>query len=656
MEEKQDLQKFYGLMQMAVYVSVIVEIIMYVPFQELEKISFIIDRIGKFEIYNNLLYSKLVTLLLLFVTCIGTTSKKNIEFNPLKHVILPVGIGFIVFFGSVFIYSLKTSTLVFGITLTQFSYIIASFIGTVFINIGLDNISKALKSNLMKDRFNVENESFEQNRQKVENEYSINIPMKFYYNKKWNDGWLDISNPFRGCVLIGTPGSGKTFSVVNSYIKQHSRKAFSLVVYDYKYPALSEIAYYHYNMNLKRGRIPANTKYHVINFDDVEGSRRINPLSTKYIRRLSDAIETAQALVDSLLQKKQQGGGGSEEFFNQSAINFMACCIYFFSRYKNGIYSDLPHILSFLNRDYEDVFDVLFSHPELDSLLSPFVSAYKQKAFDQLEGQIGSLKIQISRLATKESFWIFTGDDFNLKVSDTNEPSYLIIANNPDTENINSSLNALVLNRLTRLVNSKGNNPVSIIIDELPTIYFHKIAALMATARSNRVSVLLGLQEIPQLKKLYGDNGAQEIISICGNILSGQARSKETLEWLQNDIFGKVKQIKEGLSFTQNKVTTSINETMDYLIPASKIADLPTGYLVGQIARDFKANSENENFETTRFFCKTQFDIKKIKKEESNYCNPPKYYNFGSEKDEILEKNFLKVKEEVSNMIKDVLN
>ena len=47
--------------------------------------------------------------------------------------------------------------------------------------IALDNISKFLKEGLLKDRFNFENESFEQCRELQENKYSVNIPMRYYY-------------------------------------------------------------------------------------------------------------------------------------------------------------------------------------------------------------------------------------------------------------------------------------------------------------------------------------------------------------------------------------------------------------------------------------------------------------------------------------------
>lgn len=340
--------------------------------------------------------------------------------------------------------------------------------------------------------------------------------------------------------------------------------------------------------------------------------------------------------------------------------------------YWLGKYSDMPHILSFLNESYQTIFEVLETDPEVAPLLGPFQSAYKQKAFEQLEGMIGTLRVYTSRLATKESYWIFhkDGDDFDLKVSDPKNPSYLLIANDPEMESIIGALNALILNRLVTRVNTgQGKNiPVSIIVDELPTLYFHKIDRLIGTARSNKVSVTLGFQELPQLEADYGKVGMQKIITTVGNVVSGSARSKETLEWLSNDIFGKVVQLKKGVTIDRDKTSINLNENMDNLVPASKISDMPTGWICGQTARDFVATKtgfndsmniqESEEFKTSKFFSKTDFDMNEIKREEADYKNYPlpKFYTFKSkeERERILYKNFVKVTEDIKQMVETI--
>ena len=295
--------------------------------------------------------------------------------------------------------------------------------------------------------------------------------------------------------------------------------------------------------------------------------------------------------------------------------------------------------------------------------MAPFQSAWQNKAMDQLEGMVGTLRVNAARLVSPEAYWVFTGDDFDLKISDREHPSYLVIANDPEKEQVIGSLNALILNRLVTLVNSKGNLPVSIIVDELPTLYFHKIDRLIGTARSNKVAVTLGFQELPQLEADYGKNGMQRIITTCGNIFMGAARNKETLEWAQNDVFGKAKQTSKSITINDSKVSTSISEKMDFLVPAAKIADMATGWLAGQAARDFTPTErssfsninleESPEFKTTKYFCKTAFDMGKIRSEESKYVDLPKLYAFRSEREKeiMLNNNFRRVNTEISDLV-----
>ena len=623
------------------------------------------------------------------------------------------GVGFIVL--SVWLFNTPMEMQVYMFSLNTLLYMAASIIGVVLVHIALDNISMFLKDGLLKDRFNFENESFEQCKDLQTNDYSVNIPMRYYYKGKFRKGWVNIVNPFRGTWVVGTPGSGKTFSIIEPFIRQHSEKGFAVVLYDYKFPTLATKLYYHYlkNKNAKDSKMPKGMKFNMINFVDVEYSRRVNPIQLKYINNLVAASETAETLLESLQKGKKEGGGGSDQFFQTSAVNFLAACIYFFCNWEKepydkdgnmliaekvqdkqtlrmiptgrvfdkmghevepaywlGKYSDMPHILSFLNESYQTIFEVLETDNEVAPLLGPFQTALKNRAMEQLEGMIGTLRVYTSRLATKESYWIFhkDGDDFDLKVSDPKNPSYLLIANDPEMESIIGALNALILNRLVTRVNTgQGKNiPTSIIVDELPTLYFHKIDRLIGTARSNKVSVTLGFQELPQLEADYGKVGMQKIITTVGNVVSGSARSKETLEWLSSDIFGKVVQLKKGVTIDRDKTSINLNENMDSLVPASKISDMPTGWICGQTARDFVKTKtgrggsmniqESEEFKTSKFYCKTDFNMADIKKEEDGYVALPKFYTFKSrdEREGILYKNFVQVGEDVKSMINTI--
>ena len=722
MEESKELQGAYKIFRAVIYLSVLLEFFVYAfnpaPSDGWENILYDIHaRIRHWLIYQDghLVYSKVATFLLVCITCVGTRNKKHLEFNARKQVLYPLVSGVLLLVLSVWLYNHPMDVYLYSLRLNVILYMLTTVTGVVLAHIALDNISKFIKDGLLKDRFNFENESFEQCTELVENKYSVNIPMRYYYKGKFRKGWVNITNPFRGTWVVGTPGSGKTFSIIEPFIRQHSAKGFALVVYDYKFPTLATKLYYHYKKNQKLGKLPEGCSFNIINFVDVEYSRRVNPIQLKYINNLAAASETAETLLESLQKGKKEGGGGSDQFFQTSAVNFLAACIYFFCNYGKepydnkgnmliaekledkatkrmvptgrvfdadgnevepaywlGKYSDMPHILSFLNESYQTIFEVLETDNEVAPLLGPFQTAFKNKAMEQLEGMIGTLRVYTSRLATKESYWIFhkDGDDFDLKVSDPKHPSYLLIANDPEMESIIGALNALILNRLVTRVNTgQGKNiPVSIIVDELPTLYFHKIDRLIGTARSNKVSVALGFQELPQLEADYGKVGMQKIITTVGNVVSGSARSKETLEWLSSDIFGKVVQLKKGVTIDRDKTSINLNENMDSLVPASKISDMATGWICGQTARDFVATKtgrggtmkiqESEEFKTTKFFCKTDFDMTEIKKEEAGYVPLPKFYTFKSkeERERILYKNFVQVGQEVKQMIEDVVN
>ena len=494
-----------GLFRACVYLSVILELVMFAPSEWVSGMAIILDRFRSLAIYQNIFLSKGATLLIVAIASIGARPKKSLKFDIRKMVYLPAAIAIILLLLSVvFQKTLGASSKGF------LAYAVCSFVGALLAQTSLDSLSKIIRADLGSDKFNLENESFAQADKLVENQYSVNIPTKFYYEGKMRAGWINLTNPFRGTWVLGTPGSGKTFSIIEPIIRQHSSKGFALVVYDYKFPTLARKLFYHYTKNKRENKIPVGCGFKMINFTHVEYSHRINPIQKKYIPNLAAATETASTLIESL-QKGQSNNGGSDDFFKKSSENFLAAIIYFLTRHQVdpntgvGKYSSMAHVLAFLNLEYQVIFDILFTNPEVQPLLAPFQTAYKNKAMDQLEGMIGTLRVNAGRLATKEAFWIFSGDDFDLKVTDRDHPNYLLIANDPEMESINSALNALIINRLVTRVNSgEGKNvPVNIILDELPTIYFHKIDRLVGTARSNKVAVTLGFQEIPQLEADY---------------------------------------------------------------------------------------------------------------------------------------------------------
>lgn len=622
MEETQAQKKWYSFAISLTYVYICIDIYLHTTAYRFDSqviVAALNEKLRRIPVLANSEYSHLAVAVMIMVLSWAAKARKDIAFNGYRHALIPGLIGAVLFTGSLLLLHEP-----YGI-LRLSGYAGMYLLGAVLMQVALSNLTKIISHSLKKDIWNVEEESFEQSRTRIDRWDVFNIPMQFFYKKRVHQGWINI-NPFRGLMVLGTPGSGKSESVIIPFIKQFLAKGYAMMVYDFKYPTLAKLTYYHYLKNHVPGGTLEHHDFHVVNLDDISYSQRINPMDAKYIRSLADAGETAEAIVTALKKGEKGSGGGSDQFFTQSAINFLASTIYFLAKHEDGKYSTLPHLLAFIAQPYEKIFKHLFSMIELHSLLSPFYSAFQKGAFDQLEGQIGTLRVNISRLATKETFWVFSKSDFDLKIS--NPPSILILANSPNSQQVNNAFFASILLRIIRLVNEPGNHPCALVVDELPTLYLHKLDNLIATARSNKVAVVLGLQEVAQLQQQQGKEVAATITSLMGSILSGAVRSKETLDWLER-MFGKIKQVSHGLNIDRNKTGVNINERMDLLIPASKIANQNTGEMVGVIARENQ--DQYGKYKSNTFKCKVNLNTQMINHEKNQYIELPRFYDFGTD-------------------------
>ena len=593
-------------------------------------------------LFHSILYTKLFSLLLLALSCLGTKGVKaeKMSWNRIWTVL---AVGFSLFFLNWWILLLPISHLG-NATL----YIFTMTTGYICLLMGGLWMSRLLKHNLMEDVFNNENESFMQETRLMENEYSVNLPTKFYYKKKWQRGWINVVNPFRATIVLGTPGSGKSFAVVNNYIKQQIEKGYSMYIYDFKFPDLSTIAYNHM-MNHQNG-YKVKPQFYVINFDDPRRSHRCNPIHPNFMSDISDAYESAYTIMLNLNKTWVQKQG---DFFVESPIILFAAIIWYLRIYKNGKYCTFPHAIELLNRRYEDVFPILTSYPELENYLSPFMDAWQGGAMEQLAGQIASAKIPLSRMISPQLYWVMSASEFTLDINNPEEPKILCVGNNPDRQNIYGAALGLYNSRIVKLINKKGQLKSSVIIDELPTIYFKGLDNLIATARSNKVAVCLGFQDFSQLVRDYGDKEAKVVINTVGNIFSGQVVG-ETAKTL-SERFGKVLQKRQSISINRQDVSTSINTQMDSLIPPSKISGLTQGMFVGSVSDNF-----TERIEQKIFHAEIVVDTDKVKREESHYQPIPIINDFkdadGNDcmKQAILD-NYNQIKEDVKLIVKDEL-
>ena len=589
-------------------------------------------------LFSSMLYTKLFAVVLLGLSCLGTKGVKG-EKITWRKIYVALGVGGVLFFLNGWLLRLPLP-----FTINVGLYVVTISAGYVCLLMAGLWMSRLLKHNLMDDVFNTENESFMQETRLMENEYSVNLPTRFYYKKKWNNGWINVVNPFRASMVLGTPGSCKSYAIVNNYIKQHIEKGFAMYIYDYKFPDLSEIAYNHLLHHLDAYQV--KPQFYVINFDDPRKSHRCNPINPAFMTDISDAYESAYTIMLNLNRSWIQKQG---DFFVESPIILLAAIIWFLKIYENGKYCTFPHAIEFLNRPYAQIFPILTSYDELANYLSPFMDAWEGGAQDQLQGQIASAKIPLSRMISPALYWVMTGNDFSLDINKPNEPKVLVVGNNPDRQNIYSAALGLYNSRIVKLINKKKQLKSSVIIDELPTIYFRGLDNLIATARSNKVAVCLGFQDFSQLTRDYGDKESKVIQNTVGNVFSGQVVG-ETAKTL-SERFGKVLQQRQSMTINRNDKSTSISTQMDGLIPASKISNLTQGMFVGAVSDNF-----DERIDQKIFHAEIVVDSAKVFAEMKAYQPIPTIADFINEDGcdnlkETIEANYRKVKREILSLV-----
>ena len=645
MEDEKALKKIMEFMRLFAILLLGVNIYYYCYgyFQSLGWGSAVVGRIMGQLTKNSFLFnaswvSKTLAVVFLLLSCLGTRGRANEQLKG-RTVAGYALAGLALMYGSDAVRGLDVSA---GVATFLYAALVAG--GFLLLLRGGTWLGRLFDNDLMKDIFNKDNESFPQEERLMENEFSVNLRTTYLLRGKTRHGWLNVVNPFRATMVLGTPGSGKSFAVINEFIRQHLAKGFCMYIYDYKFDDLSRICY---NELLKhQDKFDRPVGFYVINFDDPRKSHRCNPLLPELMTDIVDAYESASTIMLNLNKSWIQKQG---DFFVESPINFVAAIIWFLKLFEQGKYCTFPHVIEFLSRDYEEIFPVLASYPEIENLVKPFVSAFQKDAIEQLEGQIASARIPLGRLASPQLYWVMSGNDFTLDINSNEEPKVLCVGNNPERQAIYGAALGLYNARLVKLVNQKGKRKSSIIIDELPTIYFKGLDNLIATARSNKVSTCLGFQDFSQLERDYGQKEAEVIKNTVGNVFSGQV-SGNSGKWL-SERFGKILQQRQGLSINQRETSTSLSTQMDSMVPASTIANLTQGSFVGAVADNF-----GEEIAQKVFHARIQVDVKAAAAEARDYQPIPDITSFinpatgRDEAEEMIQANFRRIKSDVKEL------
>lgn len=587
-----------------------------------------IQRTGLFRYFHK---SKIFTLGFLLISLLGAKGRKDEKLNH-KTAIAYIITGVLIYFLSYLSLFLKTDT-----TAKAIVYIGSTTIGFLVMLSGGTLLSRIIKNRLnSNDIFNKENETFPQEERLLENEYSINLPARYHLKDKVRNSWINIINPFRALMVLGTPGSGKSYFVIRHVITQHIRKGFTMFIYDFKFDDLSKITY---NTWLKYKHLyPIPPQFYVINFDDLTRTHRCNPLEPSAMTDITDAAESARTILLGLNKEwiKRQG-----DFFVESPINFLTAIIWYLRKYKEGQFCTLPHVIELMQLDYDSLFTILRTEKEIEVLINPFINAYLNDAMEQLEGQIASAKIAMARLSSPQLYYVLSGNDFTLDINNPAEPKIVCMGNNPQKIQIYGAVLSLYVSRLIKLVNQKGKLKSSLVFDEFPTIYLNNMDSLIATARSNKVATCLGIQDFSQLRKDYGREQADVIMNITGNIVSGQVTG-DTGKQL-SERFGKIMQDRESLSINSGDTSVSRSKQLESAVPPSKISSLSSGEFVGMVADD-----PNCKIDLKTFHCEIVNDHERLKQEEDNFKDIAIIRKIDNT---IVQRNYLQVKQDIQEIM-----
>jgi hypothetical protein len=581
-------------------------------------------------LYQNFNTSKLIAMVMLSISLLGAKGKKN-EKSTYRNALSMIFPGLLLYFLSQIILTLTLDPEGMGML-----YMGATTLGFLLVLSGGTVLSRVIRQKLDGDIFNRDNETFPQEERHLANEFSINLPSVYNLRGKKRNSWINIINPFRALLVLGTPGAGKSYFVIRHAITQHISKGFSMFVYDFKFDDLSKIVY---NTWLKhKASYKVLPKFFVINFDDLARTHRCNPLVPESMTDITDAAESARTILMGLNREwiRKQG-----DFFVESPINFLTAVIWFLRKYKDGEYCSLPHVIELMQAEYDHLFTLLRQEKEIDVLINPFVNAYLNDVMEQLEGQIASAKISMARLSSPQLYYVLSGNDFTLDINNPEEPKIVCMGNNPQKIQTYGAVLSLYVNRLVKLVNQKGKLKSSLVFDEFPTIYLNGIDSLIATARSNKVSTLLGIQDLSQLRKDYGREQADVIMGIVGNIISGQVTGDSAKQL--SDRIGKIMQDRQSLSINSGDTSISKSKQLESAVPPSKIASLSSGEFVGLVA-----DNPDGKIDLKSFHCEIINDHHALKAEELSYRNIPEIRKIDNS---MVQKNYSQIKQDIQDII-----
>lgn len=595
----------------------------------------ILKNIFKTGLLTGYFKSKIISLVFLLISLLGVRGRKDEKSDARAGAALLFS-GLIIYFLSGLLLLIDGLPPLAAAT----AYILLNALSFILLITGGSIIARSIKKRLGSDIFNKGNETFPQQEKILENEFSINLPAYYYYKNQRRDSNLSFVSPARGLLCVASPGAGKSRYLIEPAIRQLLAKNHTMVLYDFKFPDLSIIAYNHFLKN--RNNYKNKPSFYVINFDDLSHSHRCNPLYPEMMHDISDAVEAARILMLGTNPSwlKKQG-----DFFVESAINFTISIIWFLRKYEDGRYCTLPHVIELMQVKMDKLFTVLQTEPEISAYISPFVSAFVENTMEQLEGQVDAAKIGLARLSSPTIYYLLSGNHFTLDINNPDSPKILCLANNPQKQQVFGPLLSLFMTRISKAMNQPGKLKSAVVLDEFPTLTFLELSTQIASARSHLISTILAMQSEHQMRLSYGKEWADVVLNICGNIMIGQTSGE--LAKQVSERLGKTMQDRESISINSGDTSISRSKQLEMAVPVSTISNLSSGEFVG-----ITADTPDQPIELKRFHAHIKVDNEQLRIEKESYLPIPKVKEV-TRKD--IMDNFAIIKQDVQDIVDAVL-
>ncbi len=585
--------------------------------------------------------SKTFAILLLTLSLMGARGRKDLA-TTYRSCLGLILAGVLLYFGSSILLSLPAGTIPLAI-----GYISLCSIGFVLILTGGARISRILHAPFLKeDPFGRLHTGFPQEEQQSLTDFSINLPARYTRRGKTKVSWINLINPRRGILILGSPGCGKSWFIIEPAIRQLIEKGFALFIYDFKYDTLTRLAYTLFMTH--KDQYPKTAAFYSINFTDLSRSNRCNLIHPSTLDWMSDALGVSRTILLSMNKTWVHHQG---DFFVESPINFLAALIWFLRKYKDGIYCTLPHVIELAQLPYETLFSILEKEPEIRTLVGPFVQAFTNKSMELLDSQVSSAKIPLGRLASPDLYYILTGNDCTLDINDPAVPKILCLGGDPPRQEALAPVLSLYIDRLNKRINQKDKYKCALICDEFATVRAYSMTTTIATARSNNIVPILAVQDLSQLRTQYSRDEADGFLNITGNLLCGQVGG-ETARWI-SDRFPKIWQDNTAISTNSSDTSISQSRQWETTISPATIANLSSGEFLGVVADD-----PGREIELKAFHCRLSKDPKDLQNPKacpasgSGLLPMPVIRNIDND---IIQQNFMQVRNDILNLLEAVL-